>query len=364
MTRVWELIVGPDDGEMRLDRWLRRHVANLPQAWIERACRTGALRIDGARARASDRVVPGQRVRLPPVPADFLPKGGALHAGVPALSPQSTEAPADGGDNSVAERARALILWMDDHLIALNKPPGLASQGGSGQGDRHIDALSAYLTFGARERPVLVHRLDKDTSGVLLLARSTRVARKLGEAFRNRAPQKIYWALVEGVPFPRRGRVDFGLVKRGGPRNERMHCIDAAAVDVTPGALSALTEYVVLKEAGTDAAWVALRPVTGRTHQLRAHMAALGHAIVGDGKYSRPDAPESAPFRARLPGGQRARQLHLHARSLSFDHPMTGARITLSAPLPAHMAKTWTALGWSEADAPNDPFACTRGAKR
>ncbi|RMH48381.1 MAG: RluA family pseudouridine synthase [Alphaproteobacteria bacterium] len=351
MTGVQRLRVTEDEGEMRLDRWLRRHFPHLSQGQIERMCRKGELRLDGARVRAATRVRPGQEVRVPPLPA-------------PTARPAAEEhrAPARPAEDD-RRMMREAVLYMDDHLVAINKPPGLPSQGGSGQGQRHVDALAEALRFGRAEKPLLVHRLDKDTSGVLLLARSPRVARRLSEAFRSRATRKIYWAAVAGVPSPRKGTIRYGLVKGAGSRAEaeRMRCLHPDEVDRTPGAKRARTDYAVLSTLGKRAAWVALVPVTGRTHQLRAHMAAMGHPIIGDTKYgTRGQENLGDGWGAQL-GGEVSRKLHLHARSIRFRHPITGAEMVITAPLPAHMKRTWDMVGWSVEDVPDDPFDGTEG---
>jgi len=343
MSGVQHLTVGEDEGDQRLDRWLKRRFPQLGQAMVEKLCRKGELRVDGGRVKAATRLAAGQSVRVPP-----LPDAPAPMAPPPAVAP---DIPRDD-----AEMIRAAVLWRDEHVIALDKPPGLPSQGGSGQGDRHVDGLTEALMFGYKERPVLVHRLDKDTSGVLLLARTPRVARRLGEAFRARTTRKIYWAIVAGVPSPLMGTIRYGLVKAGGPRAEKMRCIHPDQVAATEGAKRATTDYAVLERLGSRAAWVALVPVTGRTHQLRAHMAELGHPVVGDGKYggSGQDNPGDG-WGAQL-GGEISRKLHLHARSILFEHPITGKLVTVTAPLPAHMRKSWATFGWSERDVPADPF--------
>ena len=341
MSGVQTLTVGPEEGEQRLDRWLRRRFPQLGQGLIEKMCRKGELRLDGGRVKASDRVQPGQRVRVPPLPE------------TPAPPP---ETPARLPDSD-AEMIRAAVLWKDAHIIALNKPPGLPSQGGSGLGHRHVDGLTPALTFGYKERPVLVHRLDKDTSGVLLLARTERVARRLAAAFRARETRKIYWAVVAGVPTPRMGTIRYGLVKAGGRGDERMRCILPDAVATTEGAKRATTDYAVIEAMGRRAAWMALVPVTGRTHQLRAHMAELGHPIIGDGKYGRSGQENLGDGWGRDLGGEISRKLHLHARSIAFAHPVTGETVTLTAPLPEHMRRTFAAFDWRAQDVPADPFA-------
>lgn len=342
MSGVQTLTVAPGDGDQRLDRWFRRQFPHVPQGRIEKMCRKGEIRIDGARAKASTRVEEGQSVRIPPLP---VPSG---ERSKPAAS---GEAPPDPKD---AEMIRRAVIWRDDHILVLNKPPGLPTQGGSKQ-TRHVDGLAEALKFGLDEKPRLVHRLDKDTSGVLLMARTRAVAAKLADAFQSRETRKIYWAAVAGNPKPAMGTIRYGLVKAGG-NAEKMRCIHPGAVTDTPGAKRATTDYAVLSNLGGRVAWVALVPVTGRTHQLRAHMAEIGHPIVGDGKYggSGQDNPGDG-WGAGL-GGAISKKLHLHARSLAFDHPVTGARVTLTAPLPEHMERTWDMLGWAPGDVPADPF--------
>tara|TARA_R110002072_G_scaffold111876_3_gene240491 strand:- start:1534 stop:2571 length:1038 start_codon:yes stop_codon:yes gene_type:complete len=342
MSGVQQITLEADDGDQRLDRWLKRRFPQVTQGMVEKFCRKGDLRIDGKRAKASDRVQPGQTVRVPPLPDDYAPPP-----------------PADAAPGIAAEDARMIqnaVLWKDEHIIALNKPPGLPSQGGSGQGSHHVDGLTEALKFGYKERPVLVHRLDKDTSGVLLLARTPRVARRLGEAFRNRTTRKIYWAIVAGVPSPSMGTIRFGLVKSGGQGHEKMRCIHPRDVEATEGAKRATTDFAVLERLGSRAAWVALVPITGRTHQLRAHMAELGHPIIGDGKYGGSGQENLGDGWGAQLGGDISRKLHLHARAISFVHPVTGAEVTLEAPLPDHMARSWKTLGWRDTDVPLDPF--------
>ena len=344
MSKVQNRQVGAEEGEQRLDRWLKRQFPQITQGLIEKACRKGEIRVDGARVQASTRVQAGQNVRIPP-----LPEGAAAPvAHAPRLA------------DSDAEMIRAAVIWKDQHIIALNKPPGLPSQGGSGQGARHVDGLSPALMFDYKERPVLVHRLDKDTSGVLLLARTPRVARRLAEAFRHRATRKIYWALVAGVPTPAKGTIKYGLVKAGARgAGEKMRCIHPAEIDQTEGAKRAVTDFAVLERLGGRAAWMALSPITGRTHQLRAHMAELGHPIIGDGKYGGSAQENLGDGWGAGIGGEVSRKLHLHARSLRLEHPVTGAMLTFTAPLPDHMAQSWKLFGWQSGDVPEDPFEGT-----
>jgi 23S rRNA pseudouridine955/2504/2580 synthase len=342
MSGVQTLTVGLDEGEQRLDRWFRRRFPHLGQARIEKLCRTGEIRVDGARAKPATRVLSGQSVRVPPLPDDAPPQHDR---------PRVSEAD--------AEMMRASVLYRDDYLIALDKPPGLPTQGGSKQ-TRHVDGLAEALRFGLPEAPRLVHRLDKDTSGVLLLARTRAVAAALTRAFRARETRKIYWAAVAGVPHPRMGTIRFGLVKAPGRgaagEGEKMRCVHPDRIDATPGAQRATTDYAVLAALAGRAAWVAMAPVTGRTHQLRAHMAKVGHPVVGDGKYGGSGQENLGEGWGAQLGGEVSRKLHLHARSLRLRHPVTGAWLEVAAPLPPHMVRTWRMVDWREADVPADPF--------
>jgi 23S rRNA pseudouridine955/2504/2580 synthase len=324
MTGVDIVTVRPEDGAGRLDRWFRRHYPGLSHGRLEKLLRTGQIRVDGRRARAGDPVAPGQTIRVPPLPEP--PAAPSEAAAKPRVRPQDVA------------MLRDAVLYRDDWAVVVNKPAGLAVQGGSNT-ERHVDALLDGLRFDSSERPRLVHRLDKDTSGVLLIARNAAAAAFFARAFRDKTTRKIYWAIVAGLPRPVQGRIDLGLAKGGGPGRERVHA------DPEEGK-SAVTYYRVVDHAGSRATWLALLPVTGRTHQLRAHCAALGTPILGDGKYG-----GSA---AQLPGGAAAHQLHLHARSLEIPRP-DGGTIQVSAPLPPHMQRMWEFFGFA-ADA-GDPFA-------
>ncbi len=317
-------VVAADEAGLRLDRWFKRHYPTLPHGRLERLLRTGQVRIDGRRAKAGARLDAGQSVRVPP-----------LEPSAPALA----------REREVSEReARLLesyVLYRDDDVLALNKPPGLAVQGGTGTG-RHLDAMLDALRFGSAERPRLVHRLDRDTSGVLLIARNALAATRLGEAFRDRTTRKIYWAVTVGLPKPLQGRIDLPIAKKAAARGgERM------APDAEEGQ-RAVSYYRVLDHLGRKAAWVALWPVTGRTHQLRVHMAAIGTPILGDGKYGGKEA--------FLAGEAMPRELHLHARAIALPHPRTGRPLALQAPLPEHMRATWRLFGFAP-ETHEDPFA-------
>jgi 23S rRNA pseudouridine955/2504/2580 synthase len=322
MSDVRTIEVAADESEIRLDRWFRRHFPELGHGRLEKLLRTGQIRLDGRRAAASDRVAAGQRVRIPPL--------GAAPVTTPA--PLRTPRPAD------AAMLQKAVLHRDDSVIVIDKPAGLAVQGGTNT-ERHLDALLDALRFDARERPRLVHRLDKDTSGVLVLARTAAAAAKLAAAFRGKEVRKVYWAVTVGVPKPRQGRIDLPLAKLLRHGGERV------VADEDDGK-RAITHYRVVAHAGSKFAWVALEPVTGRTHQLRAHAAAIGTPILGDGKYG-----AAAAHPAGVP---QARRLHLHARAIAFPHP-DGGTVSVSAPLPPHMRETFAFFGFAESDE-RDPF--------
>jgi 23S rRNA pseudouridine955/2504/2580 synthase len=323
MTGVETVTVRPEDGAGRLDRWFRRHYPTLGHGRLEKLLRTGQVRVDGKRARAGDPVAPGQAIRVPPLAEPSAPPP-ARH-----VRPQDEEL------------LRRLVLYRDASAIVLNKPPGLAVQGGTKTG-RHVDGLLDTLRFDSGERPRLVHRLDKDTSGVLLIARNAAAASFFTRAFREKTTRKTYWAAVIGLPKLPQGRIDLALAKRvgaGGARGvERVH------VDDEDGK-SAVTYYRVMDHVGDRASWLALLPITGRTHQLRAHCAALGTPILGDGKYG--------GAAAHLAGVVAATGLHLHARLLAIPSP-DGGTLEITAPLPPHMRETWDLLGFASDLA--DPF--------
>lgn len=318
--------VAPEDAAQRLDRWFKRHYPDLGHGRLEKLLRTGQIRVDGKRARANTRLDAGNRIRVPPLPA-------------PTERKHRTRANAPPNDAD-SKAMREAVLYRDDDLIAFNKPAGLAVQGGS-KISRHVDGMLDALCFDAPERPRLVHRLDRDTSGVLLLARHAKAARELTALFRGRDLRKLYWALVVGVPRPARGRINASLAKQRVGDGERV-------VVTRKGGDRAVTDYAVIETAGRRISWLALMPHTGRTHQLRAHTAAvLDHPIVGDGKY----------------GGEAAfvdgleRRVHLHARALMVPRPKRSP-LVFTAPLSAHMAAGWRFLGFHPTQGGDDfaPF--------
>lgn len=303
---VRTLTVAEGEAGMRLDRWFRAHFPEIRHGELEKLLRTGQVRVAGGRVKAGRRLEPGEEVRVPPLRAGAAP------------APKTVRA----ASREDAAFIRSLTVFEDEAVLALNKPFGLAVQGGE-KTARHIDGMLASLERDG-ERPRLVHRLDRDTGGLLILAKSRIAAGRLGAAFQRHEVEKTYWALVAGAPRPRQGTIDLKLAKRGSPGRERMRADDDA------GAKSAVTDYRIVEEAGA-VAFLALRPRTGRTHQLRAHCAAIGAPIVGDRKYG--------GAAARFEGV--AEKLHLFCREMEFPHPISGARLRLMVPLTGHMLETW-----------------------
>lgn len=304
--------VTPDEAGVRLDRWFKRHYPTLTQGQLQKLLRTGQVRVGGKRVEASLRLVPGHEIRVPPQ----------------VINPPKAHAEKKSAHDT--ERLKKLILFEDDDVIVLNKPAGLAVQGGTGLKENLDDMLEGLRRDGDG-KPKLVHRLDRDTSGVLILARNTFAATKLAAAFRARDTQKIYWGVTLGVPKPERGRIDAPLVKQG----EIM--IVATGDENEEEAKSASTLYQVVESAKKQAAFVAMWPLTGRTHQLRVHMATIGTPLVGDRLYGRD--VEALPAEALGQG------LHLHARQLIIPHPRRGV-VDVVAPLGPEMLKTWKWFGF------------------
>ena len=309
--------VEADDDGIRLDRWFKRHLPDASFNIVSRWARTGQLRVDGARATPGDRIVAGQIIRVPPAEPGM--------AKVSAERPKRAVVTLSEDETAFAQ---GLVIHRDRAALVLNKPPGLATQGGSGTTD-HVDRLLDALVFDGAGRPKLVHRLDKDTSGALLVARSAGSAAHFAKAFSSRTARKVYWAIIVGVPSIDDGMIELPITKQPGTGGEKMH------VDEKEG-LPARTRYRVVQRAGNVAAWVELQPFTGRTHQLRVHMAAIGHPIVGDGKYG---------GKAAFLTGTVSRKMHLHARRIRVDHP-DGGIVDVTADLPPHFAASLDDLGF------------------
>lgn len=325
MSGVKQIEVSTDDDDIRLDRWFKRHYPDLSLGKLQKLIRTGQIRIDGKRAKANTRLATGQVVRIPPL-------------GEPQVKPETDKKNKSARQKKFSPEELAEIQgWVihkDDDVLVLNKPPGLPTQGGTGI-SRHLDGLLDALKFDYTERPKLVHRLDKDTSGVLLLARKTAVAAKLTQAFRSKTARKLYWAVVIGNPKPSEGKISLPLAKLPGKQGERMIAVD----DHHPDGKRAVTYYSVVERASRQAAWLAMEPRTGRTHQLRVHaIEGPGTAIVGDGKYGGKEA--------YLEAGGVSKKLHLHARALQVPHPR-GGTLTIEAEMPSHMQATFEFLGFT-----------------
>lgn len=320
-TKVQTVVVTSDENNMRVDRFLEARFPGLSFSHIQRIVRKGELRVNGKRADSKDRLEEGQSVRIPPLKLD-TPKGGGQ------LSEAATK---------TLQALKDMILFEDADVMVLNKPAGLAVQGGSGI-TRNVDDMLEVMRDAKGQKPRLVHRLDRETSGCLLIAKTRFAATALTGSFRHRSARKIYWALVAGVPRTRQGRVSTYLVKdEPTDADARMR----VAKHGDEGASHALTYYATVDQAAQKLAWLSLKPVTGRTHQLRAHAAHIGHPIVGDPKYFDVENWE-------LPGGIQNR-LHLLARRIVIPHPRSGQPIDVSAPLPPHMAQSWNLLGFDAA---------------
>lgn len=310
MSAVQTCEVAAGEEGWRLDKWVRHHFPGLGHTALQKLLRTGQFRVDGKRIEAGLRLVPGQTVRVPPLPDAPPPQAR------PKVRPDDEKL------------IRSLVIHRDPAIIAIAKPAGLAVQGGTGT-KRHVDGMLDALTEGG-ERPRLVHRLDRDTSGVLVVARNAKAARTLMHAFQQHEVRKLYWAILVKGPLRDEGRIDLPLGKAGSEGREKVE------VDPEGGGKFAQTAFRVLARAGKVAAWAALNPLTGRTHQLRAHCAAIGAPILGDGKYG-----GAAAHMPDVPAG-----LMLHARELELRHPDTGRPLQLKAepPKPFVDALRWLGL--------------------
>lgn len=325
MREVRNIAVDPGEDGIRLDRWFRRRWPHVSQIQVQKLARSGQIRVDGSRAKADQRLTAGAMVRVPPLPA--APKAGER----------------EGLDPRDIAYAKSLVLYEDEEVLALNKPSGLAVQGGT-KTTKHVDRLLSAWGEGL-ERPRLTHRLDRDTSGVLVLGKTPSAAARLSGAFARRKAQKTYWALVVGAPKPAEGVLELPLVKKG--LNDREMVVPADPKE--PGAEPAETEFVTISRAAHRVTWMALRPHTGRTHQLRAHMLAMGHPILGDPKYGNEASAELS----------HGLKLQLHARRLTLPHPSRGTLI-LEAPISKELKAGFDRFGFDEHEADPEPFARKR----
>ncbi len=317
MSGVKNVTVEKDDDGARIDRWFKRHYPLLGFGQLQKIMRKGEVRLDGKRVKGKERVAEGQVVRVPPL-------GDASNEAPAAVMKREPKMRLSDRD---IEELESWVLYKDDDVIAINKPAGLPTQGGTGQ-SRHLDGMLDFLKFGSKHRPRLVHRLDKDTSGVLLLGRSATATAALAAAFQTKETDKRYFALVKGVPKVPDGRIVLKMDKAPIKGNERMV--------VTPDGKKSITDYAVVDRAAQSAAWLALKPHTGRTHQLRLHCAELEHPIIGDGKYGGAESFLS---------GSISRKMHLHSRFINFPHP-DGGHLTITAPLSEHMEASFDMLGF------------------
>jgi pseudouridine synthase, RluA family len=324
MAGVEQKTVDEDEAGMRVDRWFKTHYPGLGFTPLQKLLRTGQVRVDGGRVKADTRLQPGQVVRVPPLGVDEKASG--------PLTGKTIRGREDGDVLS------AMLLHEDDKVLVFNKPAGLAVQGGSGI-SRSVDSMLEAWRNRKGEKPRLVHRLDRDTSGVLVVARTRGAAQALTASFRERDTKKTYWALVKGVPRKAEGKISTWLVKETTPDGDRMRI----ARHGEEGADHAVSYYRVIETAGQRLTWLEMEPYTGRTHQLRVHALHMGTPIIGDPKYFEHDT------NWEFPGGIQKR-LHLHARRIIIPHP-AGGRLDVTAPLPPHMVQTWNLLGLDEAEA-------------
>ena len=324
MSGVRVMKVEEEDDGQRLDRWLKKRVPELPYGLAQKMIRKGAIRVDGKRGKTDTRLTAGMEIRLPPMEDKEEGSGKSYRAAK--------------GDE---ELIKSLVIYDDGDVVAINKPWGLASQGGGGV-ERHVDGMAEFLANKKGLRPRLIHRLDRDTSGILLMARSSEAVRRLGKSFMGRRVRKVYWALVAPAPQQNEGVIDAPLVKgTHGPEKDRM------IIDDGEDSKHAITDYVLIERAHKEAAFVAFWPRTGRTHQIRVHAAdALKCAIIGDEKYGGKDMTDIGL----------APRLHLHARRLVLEHPSNGKMIDITAPLPDELKKSWKQMGF-DPNHKQDPFA-------
>ena len=320
-----DIIIEEDEANSRLSTWIKRNDRRLSFNSVNTLCRKGLIKVNGIKAKASYRLVMGDVITIPNTLLSVTDYGST-----PKI------------DSKLAKLLLEAIILKDEHLIAINKPEGLASQGGSSQGTRHVDAYRSTLQFGAKDPPRLIHRLDKETSGILLLARDVKTASAFATLFRAKQVEKVYWALVEGVPKKEKGILEsyIGDVDIWKPRNNLRLIEQKKGRQYNDNKKKALTLYKVIEKIGSKYAWLELKPTTGRTHQLRIHCAALGNPIVGDRKYKSSEDKNSQDLPYSF------KKLFLHARCVTFVHPISKKTTKIEAPLPKHMGLVWKHFGW------------------
>lgn len=326
------ITVAEDDDGQRLDRWLKKEVSDLPYGLAQKLIRKGAIRVDDKKKKADTRLSAGQVVRIPPVDD-------------PGQSSAIKDKPRRKVTDADAKAIRGMVIYDDGDILALNKPPGLAVQGGTNT-QKHIDGMLPVLAAENGVVPRLVHRLDKDTSGILLLARSADMARKLGFIFKDGAVKKLYAAITVPCPEEKEGTITAPLAKSG-------QDFEKMRLDEEDGK-TAITEFRVIEQAGHRCAFTAFWPRTGRTHQIRAHAALIGSPVWGDRKYG---GLKDETGEYLLSGPEElSHDLHLHAARIILKHPSTGKVLDISAAFPKKLARSWNSLGF-EARLRDDPFS-------
>ncbi len=319
MAIVQQKTVENDEAGMRLDRWFKTHFPGLGFGHLQKLLRSGQIRIDGGRAKADTRILAGQSIRIPPLAVDEK-----------SNKPLTQNTIKSQGDHDVLKQ---MLIYEDPKVYVFNKPAGLAVQGGSGL-TRHVDGMLEAWRNKKGEKPRLVHRLDRDTSGVLVVARTRGAAQFLTKAFRERDTKKTYWALVKGLPRKKEDKISTWLVKDQTPDGDKMRVCEHGE----PDSDHAISYYKILEKAGSGLTWLEMEPYTGRTHQLRVHAHYIGHPIIGDPKYF--EADQNWEF----PGGLQ-NKLHLHARRIRIPNP-SGGMLDVTAPLSPHMQQSWNLLGF------------------
>ena len=344
-TENFPMIVTFEDEDKRLDRWLKAKLGPIPQSRIELLCRKGVLLVNGEKVKTSFRVMSGDTIEVPI----------GLSSSNEKTESYKFEALSKAEENII----RDTLIYEDEYLLAINKPSGIATQGGTGQ-KVHIDKLVSFFSSDYHTKPKLVHRLDRETSGVLVLAKSSKLAAELANCFRDRSVKKIYWALAAGIPNDKEGSIEFPLVKIKNNLKtddfERVQCVTDDRVHSIDNAKKAKSNYVIIEALGTRACWLGLSPITGRTHQLRAHLAQINCPIIGDMKYGKNSQVNKGDGWGSLLGEQIENKLHLHSRSIMFTHPITKKQIFIEADMPSHMMTSWKVLGLDAKYAVADPF--------